>query len=104
MVSDEFFHNSTYRGKAATIKRNTSGVVIPATDPSDTGSGASSQGSAETTVPHIGDTSGNTATAESQQEKPTAQETQPSKSQGPASDTEETTAPAENIIPPNPLN
>lgn len=104
VVSDEFFHNSTYRGKAATIKRNTSGVVIPATDPSDTGSGASSQGSAETTVPHIGDTSGNTATAESQQEKPTAQETQPSKAQGPASDTEETTAPAENIIPPNPLN
>ena len=33
VVSDEFFHNSTYRGKSATIKRNTSGVVIPATDP-----------------------------------------------------------------------
>ena len=30
VVSDEFFHNSTYRGKPATIKRNTSGVVIPA--------------------------------------------------------------------------
>jgi hypothetical protein len=28
VVSDEFFHNSTYNGKAATIKRNTSGVVI----------------------------------------------------------------------------
>ena len=34
VVSDEFFHNSTYRGKPATIKRNTSGVVVPATDPS----------------------------------------------------------------------
>lgn len=29
-VSNEFFHNSTYKGKAAIIKRNTSGVVIPA--------------------------------------------------------------------------
>lgn len=28
VVSDEFFHNSTYRGKSATIKRNTSGVVV----------------------------------------------------------------------------
>lgn len=27
-VSREFFHNSSYRGKAATIKRNTSGVVV----------------------------------------------------------------------------
>ena len=34
VVSDEFFHNSTYRGKPATIKRNTTGVVVPATDPS----------------------------------------------------------------------
>lgn len=29
VVSDEFFHKSTYRGKAAVIQRNTSGVVIP---------------------------------------------------------------------------
>ncbi len=28
VVSDEFFHNSSYRGKAATIKRNTSGTVV----------------------------------------------------------------------------
>lgn len=33
-VSREFFHNSSYRGKAATIKRNTSGVVITTVDPS----------------------------------------------------------------------
>lgn len=39
VVSDEFFHNSTYRGKAATIKRNTSGVVIPAS--SETGADGS---------------------------------------------------------------
>jgi vancomycin resistance protein YoaR len=104
VVSDEFFHNSTYRGKSATIKRNTSGVVVPATNPSDTGSGGSSQGNAETTASHSGETSGNSATAEGQQEKPTAQETQPSKSQGPSTNAEETTAPAENIVPPNPLN
>lgn len=30
VISDEFFHSSTYKGKAAVIKRNTSGVVIPA--------------------------------------------------------------------------
>ena len=36
VVSDEFFHNSTYRGKPATIKRNTSGVVIPTVDPEET--------------------------------------------------------------------
>lgn len=29
VVSDEFLHNSTYKGKPATIKRNTSGVVVP---------------------------------------------------------------------------
>lgn len=29
VISDEFFHKSTYKGKAATIQRNTSGVVIP---------------------------------------------------------------------------
>lgn len=33
VVSDEFLHKSTYRGKAATIQRNTSGVVVP--EPSD---------------------------------------------------------------------
>ena len=104
VVSDEFFHNSTYRGKPATIKRNTSGVVIPAADPSGTGSQESSQSNAETTVSHIGDPSGNTAGSESQQDKPTAQETQPSKPQGPSPSMEETPAPAENIVPPNPMN
>ncbi len=33
-VSREHFHNSTYRGKAAIIKRNTSGVVVTTADPS----------------------------------------------------------------------
>ncbi|MFR5602129.1 MAG: VanW family protein, partial [Lachnospiraceae bacterium] len=43
VVSDEFFHNSTYKGKAAIIKRNTSGVVIP--DPSASASDGMSDGS-----------------------------------------------------------
>ena len=30
VISDEFLHSSTYKGKAAIIKRNTSGIVIPA--------------------------------------------------------------------------
>ena len=29
VITDEFFHSSTYKGKAAVIKRNRSGVVIP---------------------------------------------------------------------------
>lgn len=29
VISDEFFHKSSYKGKAAIIQRNTSGVVIP---------------------------------------------------------------------------
>lgn len=33
-VSREHFHNSTYRGKAAIIRRNTSGVVVTTADPS----------------------------------------------------------------------
>lgn len=33
-VSREHFHNSTYRGKSAIIKRNTSGVVVTTADPS----------------------------------------------------------------------
>lgn len=45
VVTDEFFHSSTYKGKAAVIKRNTSGVVIPA----ETSEGSSESSSA--TVP-----------------------------------------------------
>ncbi|WP_394526713.1 VanW family protein [Lacrimispora sp. JR3] len=104
VVSDEFFHNSTYRGKAATIKRNTSGVVIPSANPSDAGTNGGSQANQETKASQAGDTPGNSSSGETQQEKPTPQETQPSKSQGPSSDMEETTAPAETIVPPNPLN
>lgn len=43
VISDVFFHNSTYKGKAATIRRNTSGVVVPAESESAV-SGESSTG------------------------------------------------------------
>ena len=44
VVSEEHFHNSTYKGKSATIKRNTSGVVIP--KPGESSEGAASTESA----------------------------------------------------------
>ena len=63
VVSDEFFHKSTYKGKPATIQRNTSGVVVPettdasqATQPSESvpateASTAAPEGPGETTAP-----------------------------------------------------
>ena len=54
VISDEFFHNSTYNGKPATIKRNTSGsVAAPEGESSSESSTAgesqsSSEGSQET--------------------------------------------------------
>lgn len=46
IVSDELFHKSTYKGKPATIQRNTSGVVIP--DP--TASQAPSEVTSESSI------------------------------------------------------
>ena len=40
VISDEFFHNSTYNGKPATIKRNTSGSVAAPEGESSSESGA----------------------------------------------------------------
>ena len=50
VVSDEVFHNRTYRGKPATSKRNTSGVVIPGSSesPADGSSVAPSEGESST--------------------------------------------------------
>ena len=104
VTSDEFFHNSTYRGKPATIKRNTSGVVVPGTNPSETGGGAGSQSGGETTAAHGSEGPGSTANTETQPEKPTTPETQPTKAQGPADNGGEASSATENIIPPNPLN
>lgn len=46
VISEEHFHNSTYKGKSATIKRNTSGVVIPAESQSSESAAATESASA----------------------------------------------------------
>lgn len=61
VVSDEFFHNSTYRGKPATIKRNTSGVVVPATDESSSGGSTIATSEGETSPSGGTDTPATTA-------------------------------------------
>lgn len=104
VTSDEFFHNSTYRGKPATIKRNTSGVVVPATNPADTGNTSGSQNGGETTASHGNEVPVTQPATEGQQEKPTTTETQPTKSQGPSNQGGDASSATENIIPPNPMN
>jgi vancomycin resistance protein YoaR len=104
VVSDEFFHNSTYRGKSATIKRNKSGVVIPTTDPATSApetTGVSPQGPGETTAPHDNETAGNSGGPQG----PGTTETQPTQPQGPSSTTEAAgDNGGQNVIPPNPFN
>ena len=50
VVSDVLLHNSTYTGKAATIKRNTSGTVAATESASADASAASSEAAGETTA------------------------------------------------------
>ena len=104
VVSDELLHNSTYRGKPATIKRNQSGVVIPATDPAGSAaesSPAESPGSGETTAPNGNEPDGNSGGPQG----PGTTETQPSQTQGPSSATEAADGDGgQNVIPPNPFN
>ena len=52
VINEIHFHNSTYKGKSATIKRNTSGVVIPApTQASEAPSAEESTAAAENPAP-----------------------------------------------------
>lgn len=98
VVTDEFFHNSTYRGKPATIKRNTSGVVIPATDGSEGASEGIGENPATVTEapgPGNNETTGAATTAPKETEKPD-QETTPVP-QGPGEDG------GASIIQPNPF-
>lgn len=103
VVSDELLHNSTYRGKPATILRNTSGVVVTKADAS------SSAAEGSTDIPQTtagqGASPGTTAAPaepQTQADKPAAEEPQ---TQGPSSTAG---APADNggqnIIQPNPFN
>lgn len=47
VTEESFLHNSTYNGKPATIKRNTSGSVLTTEGQSETGENTSTQGSHE---------------------------------------------------------
>ena len=62
VISEEHFHNSTYKGKSATIRRNTSGVVIPAEGQSSEGTvnteSAAENGGNGTTEPTAGSAAG----------------------------------------------
>ena len=99
VVSDEFFHNSTYRGKPATIKRNTSGVVVPATNPSESVP-ENNQGNTQTTAAP-GNGPGVPA-GETTQQAP-AQETQNTAAS--QAETEGTTADnTQTVIQPNPMS
>lgn len=125
VVTDEFFHNSTYKGKPATIKRNTSGVVIP--KPTESGAEESSpsgesESSSEGTLPSLPAGQATTAPTEKHTEVgpgiPTEAPTQPPTTQAPTQPTTQpgpqpTTAPSAEptqpatqgggIISPNPL-
>ncbi|MDF2887525.1 MAG: VanW family protein [Lacrimispora sp.] len=97
VVSDEFFHNSTYRGKPATIKRNTSGVVVPATDPA-----GSVPENHQSNAPGIPDGGPGMNTGETTPQAP-ATETQNTAITQP--ETEGTTADnTQTVIQPNPMN
>ena len=62
VISDEFFHNSTYNGKPATIKRNTSGsVAAPEGESSSESSTAGESQSSSAGSPETGSQTGPTA-------------------------------------------
>ena len=105
VTSDDLLHNSTYRGKPATIKRNTSGVTVTQADPSNSAAEGGTD-IPQTTAAGPGVTPGSQTTAapseaQTQADKPTTEEAQ---TQGPSS-----TAGApgdnggQNVIPPNPF-
>lgn len=92
IISDELFHKSTYKGKPATIQRNTSGVVIPesteATSPVET----------SPTAPTEDNT---TAAPEGPGETTTLNEPTQAQSNGPVANT--APAPTETqVLPPSP--
>ena len=115
VVSDEFFHNSTYRGKPATIKRNTSGVVVPATDESSSGASTIATSEGETSPSGGTDTPATTAPTQPTTAQP---DTVPGQGPGeqPTSAAQPTTTQAvqpegpggnssgQNVVPPSPLS
>lgn len=99
VVSDEFFHNSTYRGKPATIKRNTTGVVVPATDPSASVP-ENNQGNTQTTA-----APGNGPGVNAGETTPQAPAQETQNTAATQAETEGTTADnTQTVIQPNPMN
>lgn len=102
VVSDEFFHNSTYRGKSATIKRNTSGVVIPVTDPAGSVP-ENNQPNTQASSP-----AGYGPGVNAGETPPQSAQTQAAQTQNNAATQPETEGTTEdnsqNVIPPNPMN
>lgn len=116
VISDEFFHNSTYRGKPATIKRNTSGVVLPSAD-SSTAAESSSQtidSSGETSASQNGTSqekpsqttqaTGTTGAGPGEKPSEASQPSAETETKGPSQTTEAAGNSGENLIPPSPLS
>lgn len=103
VISDELLHNSTYRGKPATISRNTSGVVVTQADTSNSAAEDSTDISQTTAGPGVspGQTTAAPAETQTQADKPTSEEPQ---TQGPSSTVGDTgDNGGQNVIQPNPL-
>lgn len=109
VISDEFFHRSTYMGHAAVIKRNTSGVQITTEGESVTGDGTETTdqtiaGSDEAPTAESGSQTSSQQPGEgSQQPTGTAEKTEgpDSSSQGPADSQGQQTSPGTNTSQPN---
>lgn len=93
VVSDVLLHNSTYTGKAATIKRNTSGTVAATESASADASAASSEAAGETTAAAPAETTA-AATALETTAAPTTAVPSPGENYGPGYVNEATTAAA----------
>ena len=94
VVSDVLLHNSTYTGKAATIKRNTSGTVAATEPASADASAASSDAAGETTAASPAETTAAATTALETTAAPTTAVPSPGENYGPGYVNEATTAAA----------
>ena len=92
-MSDVLLHNSTYTGKAATIKRNTSGTVAATESASADASAASSEAAGETTAAAPAETTAATTALETTA-APTTAVPSPGENYGPGYMNEATTAAA----------
>ena len=94
VVSDVLLHNSTYTGKAATIKRNTSGTVAATESASADASAASSEAAGETTAAAPAETTAAATTALETTAPPTTAVPSLGENYGPGYVNEATTAAA----------